>query len=128
MTTHAPPDSLAMRGDGAGFPLQPAGGVWFAVMDAAQDSTFLFLTNVAAIRRQSLYAGALGALLDDVAPHLVEFRADSGFAAWFTERWERPCGILLRSAASFDELRKHLRQFLLVTDAGKRYRFRFYDP
>ncbi len=38
-------------------------------------------------------------------------------------------GIVLQSNASFGDVRKHLRGFLLVkNEAGKKYRFRFYDP
>lgn len=35
----------------------------------------------------------------------------------------------MQSKASFDRIRKHFRQFLMVKDeAGKKYRFRFYGP
>lgn len=107
----------------------PVGQPCFAVVDAAQDATFLFLPEEAAIRRQSLYAGELGAVLDDVAPHLVEFQPESPFAEWLAGRGAAHAGILLRSKASFEELWKHLRHFTLVSDdARKLYRFRFYDP
>jgi hypothetical protein len=102
---------------------------WYAVVDAARDSTFLHLPDGATIRRESLYAGELGAMLDDVAPHLVAFAPESRFADWFRCQAAAHCGILIRSNASFSDLRKHLRQFLMVKDtAGKQYRFRFYDP
>jgi hypothetical protein len=113
------------------LPRQPSSSAdeWYAIVDAAQDATFLFLPADAMLERESLYAGELGAMLDDVAPHLVRFRQGSAFANWFRDRLGAHCGILLRSRASFSEIRKHLRGFLLVkNEVGKQFRFRFYDP
>jgi hypothetical protein len=102
---------------------------WFAVVDAAQDSTLPQRAGKVGLRTQSLYAGRLGGMLEDVAPHLVTVDLHSGFARWFARHWGGNHGILLQSRASFEELRKHFRHFLMVKDeAGKKYRFRFYDP
>ena len=102
---------------------------WYAVIDAAQDVSMPKRALAAKLRVQSLYAGRLGALLDDVAPHLVELPLDSEFTAWLLARWTRNVGVLMQTPAAFDDVRKHLRRMLMVKDeAGKRYRFRFYDP
>jgi hypothetical protein len=102
---------------------------WYVVIDAAQDAELPAQAVKMGLRTRSLYAGRLGALLDHVAPHLAALELSSAFATHLLERWELPCGILLQSRAPFEELRKHLRQFLMVRDeGGTRYRFRFYDP
>lgn len=112
--------SAAGRGPGAS---------WFAVADAARDSTFLHLPAGIAPRRQSLYAGELGELLDDVAPHLVAADPFGAFGEWTRERAAPHWGVWLRSDGTFEAVRRHLRRFLLARDeAGLRYRFRFYDP
>lgn len=124
MTPRGLPDSCADL-----WSRWPAGQSCFAVVDAAQDATFLLQPDGAAVRRQSLYSGGLGALLDDVAPHLVEFQPGSAFGDWFAERLGAHVGILLRSGAPFEATRKHLRRFTLVEDEARRqFRFRFYDP
>jgi hypothetical protein len=102
---------------------------WFAIIDAAQDESSPKRAGTAGLRTESLYAGELGAMVADVAPYLVSFDFNNAFAEWLFEHWGGNHGILLQSKASFGDLRKHLRQFLLVKDeAGKNYRFRFYDP
>jgi len=102
---------------------------WFAVIDAAQDESAPLRAKNTGRRTQSLYAGDQGAQLDHVAPHLVSFDLDDAFADWLLARWGMNYGILLQSNASFDDLRKHFRKFLLVkNEAGKKFRFRFYDP
>lgn len=102
---------------------------WYAVLDAAQNSSLPRRASDAGLRVESLYAARLGAMLDDVAPHLVSLDLQSPFVDWLLERWDRNYGIFLQSTAPFDTLRKHFRKFLMVKDeAGKKYRFRFYDP
>jgi hypothetical protein len=102
---------------------------WYAVIDAAQDSTTPQRAREANLRVQSLYEGKLGARLDDVAPHLTTFEPDGEFAGWLCDNWGGNHGIVFQSKATFEDLRKHFRRFLMVQDGtGKRFRFRFYDP
>ena len=106
-----------------------SGTPWFAVIDAAQDNTAPGKARASGLRTQSLYEGGLGRQLDDVAPHLVSLSPKDEFAGWLFDNWSGNHGVLLQSRARFDELRRHLRKFLLVKDeGGKKYRFRFYDP
>jgi hypothetical protein len=105
------------------------GGAWYAVLDAAQDAESPQRARDTGLRTQSLYAGELGARVDHVAPHLATFDPQGAFADWLFEHWSGNHGILLQSQADCPELRRHFRNFLLVRDqAGRRYRFRFYDP
>ena len=102
---------------------------WFAVLDAAKDSTLPGQASAAGARTESLYAGEIGAGYAHVAPHLVALDPKGEFGARLFSQWGRSLGILLQSSASFDEVRTHLRKYLLVKDeGGARCRFRFYDP
>lgn len=105
------------------------GARWYLVLDAAQDDSAPTRAVQARLPTQSLYAGEFGAQLDHVAPYLVSFELRDVFAEWFFSRWGGNLGIVLQSKAPFDEVRKHLRRYLLVkNESGKKYRFRFYDP
>ena len=102
---------------------------WYAVVDAARDSTLPGQAAATGSPTQSLYAGEIGAGYSNVAPHLVALDMKGDFAARFCRRWGASVGIVLQSSATFDELRKHLRKFLLVkNEAGTKCRFRYYDP
>jgi hypothetical protein len=102
---------------------------WYAVLDAAQEASVARRARTAGLSVQSLYAGQLGVQLDHVAPHLATFAPDGSFGQWLFEHWGENLGILLQAPVPFEALHKHLRQFLLVKDeAGRKYRFRFYDP
>jgi len=98
----------------------------YAVLDAARDPRLFERAVESRLERQSLYSGRLGALLDNVAPHLVSVDRASRFLERLGACWQRHVGILIESTASFRELRKHVRKFLMVKDeAGRKYRFRF---
>ncbi len=102
---------------------------WYAVIDAAQDSGSPARAAGSGLQTQSLYEGSLGQQLDDVAPHLVSLTLRDEFAGWLFDNWGGNHGILLQARAGFQEIRRHLRKFLMVKDeAGKKYRFRYYDP
>lgn len=102
---------------------------WFAIMDAAQDASAPQRAVDAGLQSECLYAGHQGAELSHVAPHLCAFDFKSAFADWWMQAWGGSRGLLLQSGASFKDVRKHLRRFLIVkNEAGKKLRFRFYDP
>lgn len=105
------------------------GAQWYAVIDAATDETLPARARDGGLQVRSLYTGQLGALAAPAAPFLIALSFQSGFADWLFTHWGRNYGILLQARVSFDEAWKHFRSFLLVKDeAGKKYRFRFYDP
>lgn len=81
-------------------------------------------------RYQSLYEGLSAQVLADAAPYLVALRADSDLLRYLAFRaWGQSWAVFLTCRSEFDELRKHLRQFLKVKlDTGMEVYFRFYDP
>jgi hypothetical protein len=103
----------------------------FAVLDVARDGRILELLQESVEPYRSLYQGVKGEALGDVAPHLVALPSGSLLLPRIVrEGWGKRWGIYLTSRDPFDDLRSHLRRFLLVRDeaTGKRLYFRFYDP
>lgn len=102
----------------------------FAVLDAARDDRVLASLIGAETRFQSLYDGWQAQSLADVAPYLVALPLDGPYLDRLLELgFGRAWGIFLTSDLPFDELRRHLRQHLRVTDEdGHHLLFRWYDP
>jgi hypothetical protein len=102
----------------------------YAVLDAARDRAVLKLLQSFGEEVQSLYDGRRGEQIADVAPHLVRVPAGSRLLeALLREGWGKSWGIFALCDASFAELRRHLRRFLVVqTEDRSELYFRFYDP
>lgn len=64
------------------------------------------------------------------SPYLFELKEGSPFAEWYFQNgWGQGWGVPLLSDATFEEVYRHFRRFLMVkTEAGERLYFRFYDP
>ncbi len=102
----------------------------FAILDAARDKAVLDLLQKIGGNYRSLYEGAKGEALASAAPYLVELPAASPLLPHLVSGgWGKSWGVYLTSPLPFDEVRRHLRRFLLVQmeDGGRRY-FRYYDP
>jgi hypothetical protein len=80
-------------------------------------------------RAQSLYQGDIGANLSHVSPWLVTMSTRPE-AAWFAETgFGQSWGVFVVSDLGFEDVRRHLRKFNLVTGpTGQMLAFRFYDP
>jgi hypothetical protein len=102
----------------------------FVVLDGAISPAVRDLLNLAGVFYQSLYEGEKAAELAPRGPFLVELTRGSILPPFLVKAaWGRSWGIFAVAELSFDEMRKHLRRFLIVdTEAGKRLLFRFYDP
>ncbi len=127
----APAEAVAGPSEDALAALQQRMGSLFAVLDAARDDRVLELVNGAIDPQVSLYRGIHGQALHRVAPHLVELAPGSPLLTRLVrEGWGKRWGIFLSSSAPLEELRRHLRRFLMVEEevSGERLYFRFYDP
>jgi hypothetical protein len=104
-------------------------GEVYAVLDAARD-TRIYPRVRGLVGARCLYEGKIEAPLAETAPYLTLLDARDAFtASLLAEGWGRCWGIFLSSAASLEEVRRHLRQFLKVQDErGQPLYFRFYDP
>jgi hypothetical protein len=102
----------------------------FAIVDAARSPECLAALAVHEEIYYSLYDGAEGAKLDEVAPYLVELPVGSPLLATLVrEHWGQSALSFLAAQADFKLLRRHLRHFLMVENEQRRLMyFRFYDP
>ena len=102
----------------------------FAIVDAARSPALLGLLRTHTNVYYSLYDGAAGEKLDDVAPYLVELPARSLLTeAIVREQWGNSWGVFLSARSDFKTLRQQLRRLLMIEDPrGKQMYFRFYDP
>jgi hypothetical protein len=101
----------------------------FAILDAAQDRRICGLLRDYAGECQSLYEGKSAEELADYAPYLVRLPHEPELLELLLrDGWGKNWGVYLTCDSSFAELRKHLRQFLMVEIDGRTVYFRFYDP
>lgn len=102
----------------------------YAVLDAARDDKVLASLVGAETNFRSLYEGWQAQSLADVAPYLVALPLDGPYLdRLLDEGFGRAWGVFLSSDLPFDEVRRHLRQHLRVTDEdGRHLLFRWYDP
>lgn len=76
-----------------------------------------------------LYRGILEPDMALVAPYLAILKRDAPFTDWVLNGWGRHWGILGTSQCDFLGLRKHFRQFVMISgENGRPMYFRFYDP
>lgn len=101
----------------------------FGIVDTARDIK-LYPVVLQSPHAVCLFAGKLSEPMKRVAPYLVELTDDTPLKyLWRSHGWEQAWGILLRSPLGLDELRRHLRKFLLAQlPDGEAVFFRFYDP
>lgn len=103
--------------------------VW-TILDGARDPEVYRTVLTSYADRTCLYAGALPPQLEVAAPYLVQMEFDDRFARKvLDDGWGKSWGVFLKTETGLENLRKHLRQFLLVRDErGKSLIFRYYDP
>jgi hypothetical protein len=102
----------------------------YALLDAAREPSVVRLLERVPETSESLYEGEKARELAPYAPYLVEIPGDSPLLAELARgSFEKSYCVYLTSTKPFDEVRRHLRHFLMVmTEDGKEVYFRFYDP
>jgi hypothetical protein len=104
--------------------------VWM-IVDCARDQKpiFRFLLGCH-LEISCLYSGFLPPALEMAAPYLVQLNYDDQETRQLIElSWGNSWGVFLKSGASMKNLRRHLREFLIVRDSqNHRMAFRYYDP
>lgn len=102
----------------------------WAILDCARDERIYSAIERSSRENCCLFAGSITPALRQVAPHLVRLAPHDRFTTYVLEHgWGNAWGILLRSHASLDGLRRHLRTFLRVRGPdGKHLLFRYYYP
>jgi len=109
----------------------------FAVLDGAKDTAVFGAVDASRQDKTCLYSvnprwlpADLAWNVVGIAPYLIELDPDEKSTnSLLRKAWEGNWGIFLRTAASIEALRRHLRHFLTAyTESGKMLMFRFYDP
>jgi hypothetical protein len=102
----------------------------YALLDAAKEPRVVSMLENVPETSDSLYEGEKAIELAPYAPYLVELPEDSPLAGELAaQAFGKSYCVLLTARASFDDVRKHFRHFLMVeTEDGKEVYFRFYDP
>ena len=103
------------------------GGYW-VILDSADSPLIPTLTEYESVEIRCLYQGEAEKKFATIAPYMA--RLDSFLMNWIRDNiWEEPWGIIIKSDADLETLRRHFRKFIMVQDeAGKLMYFRFYDP
>lgn len=106
------------------------GAAHVSVLDGARIPGLAARIKASGAGNRCLFQGSSEEDLSDVAPYLVALKPESDLTQWiFGEGWGASWGIHLVTTASLDEVRAHLRRFLMVLDPlGKQLYFRLYDP
>ncbi|WP_437548102.1 DUF4123 domain-containing protein [Sorangium sp. So ce367] len=102
----------------------------YAVLDAARDDRILEICRESVEPYVSLYSGLEGEQLAEVAPHLIRLPPGSRLLEKLVmEGWGERWGIYIGTSLSMEQVRRHLKRFLMVVDEDdERLYFRFYDP
>jgi len=112
------------------WPYGPSRDVWM-IVDCARDQKRIFRFLLGCHLEQScLYSGPISPALEMAAPYLLQLEYDNQETRSLIElSWGNSWGIFLRSPTNLNNLRKHLRKFLIVQDPRhRRMAFRYYDP
>lgn len=104
--------------------------VVYALLDGARDRRIHVAVRNAPLPSVCLFSGALSPRIAAAAPYLVQLRKEAPFVRFILQNgWGNAWGIFAMSTATVEEMRRHFRRFLRVTDEnGKRLFFRYYDP
>ncbi len=102
----------------------------FVILDGAAIPDLLPKLDAEGPEHVCLYRGELEPDMAECAPYLVRLVEGSPFTQWVvTEGWGNHWGVFVLAATDINTLRRHFRGFLLVmSPAGKRLYFRYYDP
>lgn len=105
-------------------------GYNFLLFDAARAEINLNKALELNKLNRSLYKGSAEEDLAGIAPYLFTAKPNTDFANWYlTEGWNQSWGLLVNVTASFEDIYKHFRRFLMVkTEDDEQLYFRFYDP
>lgn len=100
------------------------------ILDAARLGSDFQTASQLQPKFTSLLRGEHAKNLAEVAPYLFEFQAQSKFGEWLFEKSKgKSWGVYLVTSANLEQLRMHLRKFIIVEDENKKKLFyRYYDP
>lgn len=102
----------------------------YAIVDPARDERVYYEMYREARAYACLYAGKIDPAVAVAAPYVLPIDRDAPFTKRLLSlMWGRSGGVFVTSRIPLEDMRRHLRRFLIVgTEEGKRVYFRYYDP
>ncbi len=102
----------------------------YAILDSARTPRVLEFLSKCKDRFHSLYEGESAVHMASCAPYLVRLPEKSRLIRKLArDAWGDSWGVFLVSEAPFEDVRKHLRHFLIVqVEGAPDHYFRYYDP
>lgn len=102
----------------------------YAVLDGARDERIYYEVHRGARAYACLFAGKVDPALATAAPWVVPLDRDAPFTRRIVDiGWGRSFGVFVISRAPLEDMRRHLRRFLVVgTEGGRQLFFRYFDP
>jgi hypothetical protein len=102
----------------------------YALLDAARDARIHSRLVEDKAKALSLFRGEKARELAEVAPYLFALDRDGPLIDWLLEYgWGNSWGIVVESAFSLSELRRHFQSLIMIYDEKARpLYFRYYDP
>src|SRR5580658_10312245 len=103
--------------------------VWM-IADAARDPRIFPMLRQYHMEHYCLYSGPLPPALEAAAPYLVQLDyGDPQTRRFLAQAWGNSWGVFLKCGIHQKTLRRHLCEFLIVSDSeGRPLLFRYYDP
>jgi len=103
--------------------------IWM-LLDAARDKRIFPLLLSYHLEYRCLYNKPVPPVMEPVAPYLVQLEfEDTESRKLIEQAWGNSWGVVLRSDAHIDRLRRHFHDLLIVMGPQQqRLFFRFYDP
>jgi hypothetical protein len=105
-------------------------GSMYVIIDTARAPVIYPKVAISNNRKACLLLGDQARKLATVAPYVIQLGENDSLSQWlFSQGWGKSWCIFVESAASFVQVRNHVRSFFRVTDdTGKQLFFRYYDP
>lgn len=101
----------------------------FALVDAARDPEIYDALVQPGVEARCLYVEELPEELARAAPYVVDLDRSDSFVSRFHDAWGASWGVLARTSADIDALRRHFKGLNIVRGPdGQRLLFRYYDP
>jgi len=103
--------------------------VWM-IVDTARDRRIYSMLLECHLEYSCLYSGALSPALKLAAPYLIQLSYGYSDTQRFLRRaWANSWGVFIKCDTGLNQLRRHLRRFLIVHGPdGNHLMFRYYDP
>lgn len=102
----------------------------YAIVDGCVDFDFAATTNRNLSQpNRMLFKGAAAESMGEVAPYFIAVDIKSDFLLHWSQRLGKNVGVLFVSSGKVRDTFRHMREiFIVESESGQQYFFRYYDP